>query len=43
MCGDVGEVNGVGTERDLAVSEIRQDRCQIIENETHGVKGRELK
>ena len=34
-----GDVWGV----DLAASEIRQDRCQSIENEAHGVRGRGLK
>ena len=41
MRGDVG-VGGVRIGRDLAASEIRQDRCQSIENEAHGVKGRGL-
>ena len=40
---DVGEVAAVGTIRDLAVSEILYDCCQSIENEAHGVKGREWK
>ena len=37
MRGDVG-VGGVGIGPDLAASEIRQDRCQRIENEAHGVR-----
>ena len=37
MRGDVG-VGGVGIGPDLAASEIRQDRCQCIENEAHGVR-----
>ena len=37
MRGDVG-VGGVRIGPDLAASEIRQDRCQRIENEAHGVR-----
>ena len=43
MRGDVWEVGGIGIGRDLAASEIRQDCCQGIENEVHGVRGRGLK